>query len=192
MIDTILDHIYTILQTDPFIIRGGKLWTSNFLGVVRPDLQITGAETIVPKEGFVNLYDATYEPGGTDHRPAIYIGTRALEVTDRLTFPTIQPQGKTQLRQLAIPLILVSTQPNKLDARRQVMQLRANVLDIMEKHEREDNFWYWCYRDNDGSSGLGMERGQLSASGSGKQRMTEATWLLPYIVRYTWRLGDSA
>jgi hypothetical protein len=193
MLDRIATHVMDLLQNDRGgtvgknrLFQGGNAYAPGWSGVRRPD---NGRD--VATGGFVNLFDDTMEPSGGGHRPAVYLGMKALEATDDLDFPTCSgpPATRVEYRKILLPLVIVTQAQGalaKAAARHQRNQLRSNILNILHDHLIESGYWYEAtFPGAKGGGGNAMERAWVSASGQGDQSAAVAIATLPMVIRYS-------
>lgn len=181
MLDAIITHILDILQQDPNTFAGGGAFASGWAGVTRPD------KGLLAQSGFVNLYDGCYEPAGSGHRPAIYLGTREMEYEEVLE-EQVLAAGHAEIRRLTVPLLVVAQAPTETAARGQRNQLCANVRQVLAKHVVESGYWFEL-RTGLSDSGLGMAHGWLNRQGTASTVEVTAGGLVPCTVRYAWTAG---
>lgn len=186
MIEKISTKILDILQADPRLHAGGNAYPAGWPGVRRADADNDASE------GYINLFDKAHDPDGKGHRPAIYVGTRAMEATDEIEFDTISSGGLTEYRVMLVPLILCVLADTKVDARRQRNQLRRNVKAILQEQIVQSGFWYKL-RMPGGSGGVAAERVWTTASGGAPiTQVAEAMATVTCRVSYSWNSGCDA
>jgi hypothetical protein len=184
MLERIQSHILDLLQGDGRLWQGGNAYAAGWAGVRRPD---NGVDVASP--GYVNLYDASMEPSGVGHLPAVYLGMKALEATDDLDFPTCSALfRRVEYRRILAPLVIVAQAQGrgaKVAARGQRNQLRGNVINVLFDHLIEPGFWYEATFPGARGGGLAVERAWVSATGQGDQSEAIAIATLPLLVRYS-------
>lgn len=184
MIERISQHILDILEADARLIAGGNAYAAGWTGTSREENDET------PAAGLVNLFDKSHDPDGDGHRPAIYVGTRGLEASDALDFPTCSQGGRTEFRVMLIPLILCVQATTKRGARQQRNQLRHNVKAILLDNILADGHWYELTMPGQAGSGPASERVWTTATGG--QQVAEGVATVPVQVRYSWSTTSDA
>ena len=191
MIQTITKHVLDILQGDARLYQPGLVFTAGWPGVKR---QKTGD---TPTAGYVNIFDRTYEPSGVDHRPGIYVGTKARQAVD--TLHTITASGATgtrqQLRQLTLPLVLVVSAQGQgatalYAADDQRGQLLANVRQILFGHLVESTYWWQMEFPGAAGGPLAQIQTWESVEGQGAQSIASAFATFPLVINYTYNGGS--
>lgn len=186
MIEKISTKILDILEADSRLYAGGNAYATGWPGVKRADEDGDAAQ------GYVNLFDKAHDPDGQAHRPAIYLGTRAMEATDEIEFDTISSGGLVELRVMLVPLIICVLGDTKVDARRQRNQLRRNVKAILQEQIVVSGFWYQL-RMPGGSGGVAAERVWTTATGgSPGQQVAEGMASVVCRVSYSWNSACDA
>ena len=186
VIEAICDKVLDILEADTSLYAGGNAYAAGWTGVLRPD--VTGS----PAAGYVNLFDKAYDDDGSKHRPAVYVGTRAMEATDSLDYESQSSGGRIEYRVLVFPLIVAVQAADKFSARKQRNQLVHNIKQILLQHILADGFWYELTIPGNAGGGALSHRVWLSASGGNSQQVAEAMSAIPLQIRYSWSVGCDA
>ncbi len=189
MIQTIQQHVLDILQADSRLIQSGTIQTTAWSGVTREKNGDT------PKAGWVNLFDRTFEPTSSDHRPGVYLGMKAMQATDTL-YKVCADGGsgsRMQMRQLTLPLIIAVQGAGSTaiyQAYNQRAQLMANIWQILYGHLVESG--YWWQMDMPGAQGgpLAQIRTWESTTAQGNQAQASAFAAFPCVIQYTYA-GDA-
>ena len=145
MIDTVVDHIVSLLQS-PILYQGGNAYPGGsapyanaWQGTILADNG--GAE----QGGWVNIYEKSYQEGGADERPAVYLGLPSQETLIHRGDPVASGTGlnRVEFWWAELPLVIVASSYTSLrDARKQRNQLLANVLQILWPKVTETNDWW--------------------------------------------------
>lgn len=186
MHELLLERLFDILAADPRLYAGGNSYPAGWAGVRRID---NGNSAL---SNYINLFDEPYDVDSNQARPAIYIGTRNMEVSDRLGFDSISAAGRFEYRQLTIPLILTVQAPTKNAARHARNQLLNNIRQILFDHTLESNYWYDLSLPGEAAGGFAQIKTWATASGASAQNIAEAMATLPVIMLYTYKPGSSA
>jgi len=186
VIEKICDKVLDILQADASLYAGGNAYGAGWTGVLRPD--VSGS----PAAGYINLFDKPYDDDGSKHRPAVYVGTRAMEATDSLDFPVQTSGGRVEYRVLVVPLIVAVQAADKFSARKQRNQLRHNIKQILLQQIVVSGYWYELTIPGNAGGGALSERVWLSATGANNQQVAEAIAAIPLQIRYSWFVGCDA
>lgn len=182
MIETISTKLLDILAADARLYAGGNAYPAGWPGVKRNDAAVAN---------YVNLFDKSYDLDGTGHRPAVYVGTRAVEATDSLDFPVISAGGRIEYRVLLIPLVVCVQGATKSDIRKQRNQLRRNIKVILLEHIVASGYWYEMTMPG-GNAGMSSERVWTTGSGGNAQQVAEGMAAIPCQVRYSWNSSCDA
>jgi hypothetical protein len=185
MIETIETHVFDLLQADARLSAGGNAYQDGWPGVRRPDSGDAAAA------GCVNLFDRPFEPDAGTHRPAVYLGTRAMEADDRLEFETIA-SSRIEFRILTLPLIVAVQAATMNQARKQRNQLCSNIKAIFFDHFSEAGYWYALMLPGQAGGGMAKEYVWVSGAGGGSQGVAEAMAAVPLVIRYSWKGGSPA
>lgn len=182
MLDDISDHLLSLLCADERLFAGGTAFPAGWEGVKRPEPEDS---TDTPTAGFVNVFDTAYAPDSSTHRPAIYLGLKALQASDKLEYETSSaPDDHTELRAFTVLLVICTQAKTELQAQKQRNQLRQNIKAILGGHRIETDHWYWL--DFPGTSGGVSDKVWVSSSGGGEIQVAEAMGSLPVVVSYNW------
>lgn len=159
MIEAIQTRILDILQADKRLYQGGAAYEPGWEGVTRPDADLPA------QPGWVNLFDESYEPNSVMNRPAIYLGTRAMDADDRLDLVTCNGT-RQEMRVCTIPLVIAVTMQGsqRAAAKRQRNQLRANVKQILFDHATDALWWYMDAPGQQGGS-YALDKSSVSSTG---------------------------
>ncbi len=173
----ITGHLLDLLQASSVLLQPGTIWSTGWPGVTRPDSGIPAAP------GWINLYDCSYQPAGAEERPALYLGTHALESLEWLEAP-LAVGGVTDLIAAVVQLVVACSAPVRADARRQRDQLAANLRSALNAHLVETGWWYEL-RMAPAAGGEMEARRWMTTAGSGSQMTAEAVAVLPVRIRYS-------
>ncbi|CEK16941.1 hypothetical protein [Chthonomonas calidirosea] len=178
MVGRLEGHLLDILQADPRTYASGSVYSMGWSGVTRPD------RGLAAQGGWVNIYDGGYEPSGGGHRPAIYLGLRALEYEDTLEAPALAG-GLVEFRKLVVPLVIVAQAATELEARAQRDQLCSNVRLVLASHIVESGYWYEL-RTGLSEATAGETHAWLNRQGVANAVTVTAGILLPCRFLYVW------
>lgn len=182
--ERIISHLLDLLQADPRTYAGGTVYTPGWAGTTRPDRGLPA------QNGWVNLYDGCYEPSGGGHRPAVYLGLRALEYEDTLETSALSG-GLLEFRQLVVPLVIVAQAGTEAEARAQRDQLCSNVRLVLASHIVESGYWYEA-RTGLSETAVGEAHAWLNRQGAANAVAVTAGVLLPCRFLYIWSVGANA
>lgn len=186
MIEKISDKILDILQSDSRLYAGGNAYAAGWTGVLRPD-----ADNVSAQAGYVNLFDKPHDDDANTHRPAVYLGSKAMEASDSLDFVT-QNGNRVEYRILIIPLFVCAMAGDKFAARKQRNQLRNNIKQILFSQVVLDGYWYELTIPGQSGGGMLSERVWTSGTGGASQQVAEAMAVVPVQVRYSYSVGCDA
>jgi hypothetical protein len=189
MMTWIRRHVFDLLSADSRLLLGGNAYAPNGAGVAA----WSGVQRIerggAPAAGAVNLYETSYEKDSSDHRPAIYCGSRALGASSRRDLQAMS-SGLVEYRIAILPLIVVSHQPAKLTAQAEADQLTANVLLVLYGHQQESGYWYELTVP--GASGGGYAQQHTWVTAMPNNGVAMALSAVPLVIRYSWSPGAPA
>jgi hypothetical protein len=178
MNELIISHLLDLLQADPRVFAGGTIYAPGWAGTTRPDRGLPA------QSGRVNIYDGSYEPSGGGHRPAIYIGLRALEYEDTLEASALAG-GLVEFRRLVVPLVIVAQAATEEQARAQRDQLCSNVRLVLASHVVESGYWYEL-RTGLSQAAIGEAHAWLNRQGMANAVTVTAGVQLPCRFLYAW------
>jgi len=188
MMSWIRGHVLDVLAADGRLLLGGSAYAPNGPGhgAWSSAQRIEGSGT--PAAGAINLYDTSYEKDSSDHRPAIYCGSRAFGASSRRDLQAVNSEY-IEYRRMLLPLIVVSHQPDKLAAQAEADQITANVLLIMVgSHQVEGGYWYELTAPGDSGGGAAQEHTWVTASPN--DGFALALSAVPLVIRYSWNPGS--
>ncbi len=173
----VTDHLMGILQGASGLTQSGPIWGTGWISVTRPDGGVPAAA------GAINLYDSGYQPAGAEERPAVYLGSHALESLEWME-TAIAGSGTTDLFLSIIQLVVACSAPVRSDARRQRDQLASNIRSVLAGHMVEPGWWYEL-RVAPAAGGEMEARRWMTSAGSGSQMSAEAVAVLPVRIRFS-------
>jgi hypothetical protein len=192
--ERIQTHVLDLLEADVRLYAGGAAYRLGWGGVTRPENPDESKPLDPPRAGYVNLFDSSYEPDAGTHRPGVFLGSRAMEVSDRLDFPSVSAGSRLEYRVMLLPLVIAVQVAggSKQRAKAQRNQLWANVRAILFGHFTEGGYWYELTMPGDAGGGAAREHAWVSNTGSGNQSVAEAMTTLPLIIRYSYKGSSPA
>ena len=132
MLDAIQTAIFDLLENDSRLLT---CLPTDFAGVRRCKNSplFGGADSNHdPAQGYVNLFDWSFEPNDNTMKPAVYCGMRGLESIDSKDSFMPEVNGNMINYRIArIPIVIVSDVPDRLTARLWKNQLRVNIQEIL-------------------------------------------------------------
>jgi hypothetical protein len=185
MIEKISAKILDLLAASATTYAGGNAYAAGWTGVKRPDTTSDDAAA-----GYVNLFDKSHDPDGDKHRPAIYLGSLALEADDDREFDLQSGSGGFELRIAHIPLVICVQATTKTLAKQHRNQLRNNVRKVLFASRVLSNYWY-CMETAVGS-GQKQNKIWTTATGAGDQQVAEGMGVIWCSVQYSWNSSCDA
>lgn len=179
MIERISQKIMDVLEADSRLLLGGNAYAAGWTATTREE---NGG---VPVAGKINLFDKSYDADATTHRPAIYVGSRAVEAVDSLDYETCSSAGHIEYRVLILPLIVCCMAATKRIAAQQRNQLRRNIKIILLGSIVQGGYWYDLSVPGRLGGGALNEHVNTTASGGNNQQVSEAIAVIPVQVRYS-------
>lgn len=183
LIERISQHLLDLLQADNRLFEGGNAYPTGWAGVTREEFAVP------PVANKVNLFDKPFAPDSGEHRPAVYVGSRAMEASDSLDFVTISSGNRLEYRVLIVPLIVCVQADTEFSARKQRNQLRRNVRAILFDHLRADGYWYQLTMPGRLGGGMTDERVWTTATAGGSVQVAEGMGTVPCEIQYSWNSG---
>jgi hypothetical protein len=176
-------HVYDLLAADGRLLLGGQSYAPNGIGVGAWGSAQRNERGGVPAAGVVNLYETGFEKDGTDHRPAIYCGSRGFGSSSRRDAQAMSG-GVIEYRSCILPLLAVSHQLEKLTAVAEADQLAANMLLVLYGHQQETGFWYELTMPGDVGGGNARQHSWSTATPN--DGIAVALTAVPLVIRYSW------
>ncbi len=189
MIGAIRKRIADILYADLTLMAAGSAYATGWPGVTheRTNTAKDGSgnpiSVVIPAKGYVNLFDRSYSKDADTARPAIYMGTMAVDAVDSLEFTAIAGLNYVEYRQCMIPLMIVATHQDWYTAESQRDQLRFNIRQILRKH-LTDALWYKMAAPGVRGGGEIQEKNWTSGTGQQVQGNVESMCYMPIVVSY--------
>jgi hypothetical protein len=189
MMTWIREHVYDILSADSRLLLGGNAFAPHGSG----QKAWSGVQRIerggTPAAGALNLYETSYEKDSSDHRPAIYCGSRAFGASSRRDLLAVS-SAMIEYRIAILPLLIVSHQVDKLTAQAEADQLTANVLEVLYGHQVESGYWYELTVPGAAGGGDATEHTWVTAMPN--DGFALAISAVPLVIRYSWSPGAGA
>jgi hypothetical protein len=190
MMNWIRGHVLDLLGADSRLLLGGNAYAPRGLGNKAWSSVQRIEKGGMPAAGAVNLYDTSYEKDSSDHRPAIFCGSRAFGASSRRDLQAISGVY-IEYRIMILPLMVVSHQPDKLTAQAEADQLTANILLILVgSHQVETGYWYELTAPGDAGGGNAREQTHVTATPNDGFAM--AISAVPLVIRYSWNPNSPA